>query len=47
MHEFFKIKSSKPIPKFILKKKKKKINNFEKPQFCENPKNLGFKEWNA
>ena len=44
MHEVFKIKSSKPTPNFFLKKK---LNNFEKPQFCKNPENLVFKEWNA
>ena len=39
MHEFFKIKSSKPIPKFILKKKKKKNSTILKnPNFAKIPK---------
>ena len=42
MHEVFKIESSKPIQKLH-----KNLFDFEKPQFCKNPKNLGFKEWNA
>ena len=36
MHEVFKIKSLKPIPKFL-----QKLNNFEKPQ------NLDLNAWNA
>ena len=42
MHQVFEIKSSKPIPKFY-----KNLFDFENPKFCKNPKNLGFKEWNA
>ena len=42
MHEVFKIKSSKPIPKFY-----KNLFDFENPKFSKNPKNLGFKEWNT
>ena len=43
MHEVFKIKSSKPIPKFL----QKTSLILKNPKFCKNPKNLGFKEWNA
>ena len=42
MHEVFKIKSSKFIPKFH-----KNLFNFENPKFCRNPKKLGYKTWNA
>ena len=43
MHEVFKIKSSKPTPKIL----QKPLLILKNPKFCKNPKNLGFKEWNA
>ena len=43
MHEIFKIKSSKPIPKIS----QKPLWFWKNPKFCKNPKNLGYKAWNA
>ena len=43
MHEVFKIKSLKLIPK-IAQNTSLILKN---PKFHKNPKNLGFKEWNA
>ena len=42
MHEVFKIKSSKTIPKF-----QQKLNNLENPKIFQKPKILGFKTWHA
>ena len=43
MHEVFKSESSKPIPKNCTKTSL----ILKTPKFYKNPKNLGFKEWNA
>ena len=42
MHEVFKIKSLKPIPKF-----QQKLNNFEKPQNFSKHQILDLNAWNA
>ena len=42
MHEVFKIKSLKPIPKF-----QQKLNNFEKPQNFSKTQNLDLNAWKA
>ena len=42
MHEVFKIKSLKPIPKF-----QQKLNNFEKPKIFSKTQNLDLNAWKA
>ena len=43
MYEVFKIKPSKPTPKNF----RKTSLILKNPKFCNNPKNLGHKAWNA